>query len=206
MKEVFGPVTGFKILEGPEGSPKRLELKIDISGIEQSILKGFRTERTSHPFDQVNAIAENSNLVLTLSGKRYILQTKNPGRLITKIDEFKTKAQKNKTTHTFKGTGMRCIVCGNEQANSTCKQCGGKVCPSHSNYVNGVNYCHSCLVLCPRCKSIHLSSHKGGFKTGSAVLGWAFGGVIIGALLGTIGMNDVELFCHTCGHKWRPTI
>jgi len=105
-----------------------------------------------------------------------------------------------------KGTGMTCVVCGKNQANATCVQCGGKVCPSHSNYVNGSTYCQKCLVLCPRCKSHHVSAHKGGFDTGGSIAGWALGGPIIGGLIGLTGMNDIGLYCHACGHKWKPKI
>jgi len=207
MKKVFGPLTGFKILKGPEGAPSHLDLKIDTSGIEQITVKFPRIIKTLHSFDKVDAEAVNGRLILTLSGQRYVLQAKAPEKLIKKIDELRNKRGtiSNKQVDFPKGTGMTCVVCGRNQANATCKQCGSKVCPLHSNYVNGVTYCQRCLVLCPKCKSAQISAHKGGFKAGSAVLGWALGGVVLGALLGTTSMNNIKLFCHNCGHKWTPT-
>lgn len=76
-----------------------------------------------------------------------------------------------------KGTGVRCVICGREQANATCKKCGGKVCPTHSHYANGT-YCQRCLVLCPQCKGSQSSAHS--------------------------IRNTIELFCHSCGHRWTP--
>ena len=197
MREVFGPVIGFKVLTGPGGSPNRLDLQIDVSGIHETTIDGLRTKRMLHPFSEVEAKAGNGELVLTLSGQRYVLQAKNPEKLIKKLDMFK-----NKPAPIKKGTGERCVVCGRNQANATCKQCGGKVCPVHSSYVNGATYCHRCDA-CPRCKSAGVGS-QGRFKTGQAVLGWALGGVVLGALFGAMDMGTMELYCHTCGHTWRP--
>lgn len=104
------------------------------------------------------------------------------------------------------GTGKKCAVCGKDQANATCAQCGGAVCPSHSHYINGTTYCQRCLSLCPKCKSPQITAHKGGFDTGGAVAGWLLGGPIIGGLIGLSAMNDVNMFCHSCGHRWRPRL
>jgi hypothetical protein len=216
MKEVFGPIVGFKIIEGPEGAPNRLDLKIDTSGIEQITIDSSRFfsrfKKDFHPFDSIQAEVVGSNmLLLILSGQRYILQAKKPELYINKIEQVKKKALEKKTSKrkaikTRKGTGVRCVVCGREQANATCKQCGGKVCPSHSNYVGGATYCHRCMIICPKCKSPQVSAHKGGFKTGQAVLGWALGGVVLGALLGMSDMGSMELFCHSCGNRWKPSV
>jgi len=216
MKEVFGPITGFKIIEGPEDAPKRLDLKIDTSGIEQITIVFPRIKKVTHSFEHVQAkVVGNDKLLLVLSDQRYIVQAKNPERYIKKIDGVtekvkkkipKTKTIKVKTVINRKGTGVQCVVCGREQANATCKQCGGKVCPSHSNYVGGATYCHRCMIICPKCKSPQVSAHKSGFKAGQAILGWALGGILLGALLGTSDMGDIELFCHSCGNRWKPSV
>ena len=201
MKEIISPVIGFKVLEAPDGTPKRLDVRLDQNGLEMRMLKGVCTEKITYSLDQVSSFAEKEKLILNLNGDQYVLQTKKPERIIAKIDAARAKAKEKAEKARAKAAKPRCVVC-----NKTCKQCGGNVCPTHSNYVNGATYCHRCLVLCPKCKSAQISAHKGGFETGSAVLGWALGSVVLGALLGTLGMNRVELVCHTCGHRWAPRV
>lgn len=93
MKEVFGPIIGFKILEGPEGAPKRLDTKIDAKGIEVLILNGFRWERTIYPFEQIESAVEDGNFILILNGTRYVLQAKKPEHLVAKIEDVKNRSQ-----------------------------------------------------------------------------------------------------------------
>jgi len=96
MKKVFGPITGFKVLEGPEGAPNRLDLKIDSSGIEQAIMKWPKIKRTLHPFDKIKTAIENDKLVLTLSEQRYVLEARNPAKLIQEIDKFRNRSTTKK--------------------------------------------------------------------------------------------------------------
>lgn len=52
------------------------------------------------------------------------------------------------------------------------------------------------VIVCPRCGSDQVQAFKKGFSLGKAILG--------GPLLGTWGMNAVEIVCLRCGKKWRP--
>ena len=58
-------------------------------------------------------------------------------------------------------------------------------------------------IRCPKCKSTNLSSGKKGFSGQKAVGGALLTGGI-GLLAGTIGSNKVQLWCLSCGNKFKP--
>jgi RNA polymerase subunit RPABC4/transcription elongation factor Spt4 len=59
-------------------------------------------------------------------------------------------------------------------------------------------------IKCPKCGSNQIHSNKKGFSTGKAVAGTLVGGVLIGAAVGGIGSDKIEITCLNCGHKFKP--
>ena len=59
------------------------------------------------------------------------------------------------------------------------------------------------IIKCPKCRSNQIGSHKKGFSGRKAVVGALLTGGI-GAIAGTIGSNDIKLYCLSCGHKFNP--
>ena len=105
-----------------------------------------------------------------------------------------------------KGTGVKCSICHQPQANATCAQCGQPVCPSHSNYINGKTYCIRCKIVCPKCRSEMVTLQKKGFNAAAALGGYLVGGILLGGLMGASDMDTPELVCMACGHRWRPRL
>lgn len=56
---------------------------------------------------------------------------------------------------------------------------------------------------CPKCQSSQLTAQKKGFSGKKAVAGALLTGGV-GLLAGTIGQNDIEITCLSCGNKWEP--
>lgn len=60
-------------------------------------------------------------------------------------------------------------------------------------------------IRCPKCHSSQIHVDKRGFKTGRAIAGgMVTGNILVAAAAGGIGMNDIELTCLKCGHKFKP--
>lgn len=190
QSQVFGPMLGFKVLEGPPKAPKRLDLLISLAGIEHNYMQGVQRKKDFYPLEQVSATAEPGRFILNLGEQRYVLEADHPERYIEQLEAVRAS----------------CVVCGERSAPLTCVQCGRKVCRQHAVSFRGETYCLRCKVVCPRCNSDQISAQKQGFKLGRAVAGALVGGVVFGGLLGMIGSDNVELVCMTCGHRWRPRI
>ncbi len=58
-------------------------------------------------------------------------------------------------------------------------------------------------IKCPKCGSEQITAGKKGFSGKKAVVGAVVTGGI-GLLAGTIGSNDVILYCMKCGNKFKP--
>jgi DNA-directed RNA polymerase subunit RPC12/RpoP len=58
-------------------------------------------------------------------------------------------------------------------------------------------------IRCPKCGSSQIHSDKKGFSTGKAIAGTVAGGVVVGALAGTIGSNKIEFTCLKCENKFK---
>src|SRR5690606_19530821 len=129
MKQVFGPIRGFRVLQGPAGAPERLELQIDASGLDHVWMDGFRRKRKSYPLDQVAATAENGALVLQLGSDRYVLEAKRPERFVQQIEAFRDKAAKRQRA--LEARNRRCTVCQRRGAPVTCVECGEPACERH---------------------------------------------------------------------------
>lgn len=188
--QVFGPMLGFKVLQGPPKCPKRLNLYLSPAGIEHNYMQGVQRKKDFYPLEQVSATAEPGRLILSLGEERYVLEADHPERYIEQLEAVRAS----------------CVVCGERSAPLTCSQCGRKVCRHHANAFRGETYCIRCKIVCPRCNSDQISAQKQGFKLGRAVAGTIVGGLVLGGLLGAIGSGNVELVCMTCGHCWRPKI
>ncbi len=58
------------------------------------------------------------------------------------------------------------------------------------------------FLCCPRCYSSNLTPMKKGFGFGKAAVGMLAVGVY-GIAAGSIGMNNVNLFCNGCGNRFK---
>lgn len=59
-------------------------------------------------------------------------------------------------------------------------------------------------IRCPKCHSTEIHVDKRGFKAGRAIAGGLLtGNVLAAAAAGGIGMNNIELTCLKCGHKFK---
>lgn len=60
------------------------------------------------------------------------------------------------------------------------------------------------VIRCPKCHSTQIHVDKRGFKTGRAIAGGMItGNILVAAAAGGIGMNNIELTCLKCGHKFK---
>lgn len=59
-------------------------------------------------------------------------------------------------------------------------------------------------IRCPKCHSTQIHVDKKGFSVGKAIAGGMLtGNVLVAAAAGGIGMNNIELTCLKCGHKFK---
>lgn len=93
VKRVFGPVSGFLILEAPSDiKGKRLWAYIDGNGLDTVIVNGFRRLKSKYALDQVTVSVETGSLVANLNGNRYVLQARNPNRLVLEFERERDKS------------------------------------------------------------------------------------------------------------------
>lgn len=60
-------------------------------------------------------------------------------------------------------------------------------------------------IKCPKCHSTQIHVDKRGFKAGRAIAGGLItGNILAAAAAGGVGMNNIELTCLKCGHKFKP--
>ena len=60
-------------------------------------------------------------------------------------------------------------------------------------------------IRCPKCHSTQINVDKRGFKAGRAIAGGILtGNVLVAAAAGGVGMNNIELTCLKCCHKFKP--
>lgn len=60
-------------------------------------------------------------------------------------------------------------------------------------------------IKCPKCYSAQIHVDKRGFKAGRAIAGGLItGNILAAAASGGVGMNNIELTCLKCGHKFKP--
>lgn len=60
-------------------------------------------------------------------------------------------------------------------------------------------------LYCPKCNSSNLYIGRKGFSTTKAIVGKAITGSNFGGvLLGSVGANDLQITCLSCGHVFKP--
>lgn len=59
------------------------------------------------------------------------------------------------------------------------------------------------LIKCPKCASTQIHASKKGFNIGKAALGTLAGGVLLGAVTGSVNRNKIILTCLKCGNKFK---
>jgi len=92
MREVFGPILGFKVLEGPRDSAGRISMYSCKTGLETQILHGLRVEKVIVPWEEVSAFAENNALVITVQGeRRHVVEAKHAARYVATLSDAKEK-------------------------------------------------------------------------------------------------------------------
>ena len=83
-----------------------------------------------------------------------------------------------------------------------CKTCGKQVsktaptCPHCGEEAPGLH------IECPKCNSVAVSTGQKGFGLGKAAAGAILLGPV-GLLGGMIGRKKTELYCRSCGNKWK---
>jgi hypothetical protein len=65
-----------------------------------------------------------------------------------------------------------------------------------------VNY--ETQIRCPKCGSTQIMANKKGFDVGKAIVGSLVTPLVVGAVAGLWGSNDIRLNCLNCGHRWEP--
>lgn len=59
-------------------------------------------------------------------------------------------------------------------------------------------------IHCARCGSNQITANKAGFRGGSALLGFALFGPLVGLASGVNGSNKITITCLACGNTWKP--
>lgn len=59
------------------------------------------------------------------------------------------------------------------------------------------------LIKCPKCKSTQIHASKKGFSVGKAVIGTLTGGILLGAVTGSIGKDKLFLTCLKCNNQFK---